>query len=125
MLAKDEDDLEEATATRIFDSVRKFYIAVVNQMIKILPFHDDVLGDLAALKLKLRQSWGSSSVRELAIHFNLVADEHHDSLVDEFQGYQLTSEDEPPLYSADSRVDTSWSKMAKKKTVAGGMCFPH
>jgi len=43
------DDLEEATATRIFDSVRKFYVAVVNKTIKIFPFHDDVLRDLAAL----------------------------------------------------------------------------
>jgi len=29
MLANDEDGLEEATATGIFDSLRKFYVAVV------------------------------------------------------------------------------------------------
>jgi len=37
--------------TRIFDSVRKFYIPVVNKMIKIFPFHDEVLRDIAALNL--------------------------------------------------------------------------
>ena len=42
MLANDEDDLEEATATRIFDTVRKFCVAVINNMIQIFPFHDDV-----------------------------------------------------------------------------------
>ena len=69
MLANDEDDLEEATATRIFDNVRKFYVAVVNKMIKIFPFHDDVLRDLTALNPDpaLQGSWSSSSVRELAI----------------------------------------------------------
>ena len=48
ILAKNEDHLEEATATRIC-GVRKFYVAVVNKIIKIFPFHDDVLMDLAAL----------------------------------------------------------------------------
>ena len=42
MLANEEDDLEEA-------SVCRFYIAIVNKMINIFPFHDDVLRDLAAL----------------------------------------------------------------------------
>ena len=31
------------------DSVRKFYVAVVNKMIKIFPFHDDVLRNLAVV----------------------------------------------------------------------------
>ena len=75
--------MEEDTATRIFDSVRKFYVRVVNKMIKIFPFHDDVFRDLAALNL--RESWSSSSVLELAICFGLVADEHHDALAAEFQ----------------------------------------
>ncbi|KAK2187492.1 hypothetical protein NP493_163g01049 [Ridgeia piscesae] len=127
MLANDEDDLEEATATRIFDSVRKFYVAVVNKMVNIFPFHDDVLRDLAALNPDpaLRESWSSSSVRELAIRFGLVADEHHDALVAEFQDYQLSPDDELPLYTSDSRVDTFWAEMAKQKTFAGGMRFPH
>ena len=127
MLANDEDDLEEATATRIFDSVRKFYVAVVNKMVNIFPFHDDVLRDLAALNPDpaLRESWSSSSVRELAIRFGLVADEHHDTLVAEFQDYQLYPDDELPLYTSDSRVDTFWAEMAKQKTFAGGMRFPH
>jgi len=61
MLGNDEDVLEEATATRVFDIVRKFYVAVVNKMIKIFPFHDNVLKDLAALNVNpaLRESWSS------------------------------------------------------------------
>jgi len=61
MLANDGDDLEEATATRFFDSVRKFYVAVVNKMIKIFPFNNDVLRDLAAVNpdAALREYWSS------------------------------------------------------------------
>ena len=73
----------------------------------------------------LRESCSSSSVRELPIRFGLVADEHHDWLIAEFQDYQLTPDDEMPLYSADSRVDTFWAEMAKKKTLRGEMRFPH
>jgi len=54
-----------------------------------------------------------------------VADEAHDTLVAEFQDYQLTPDCELPLSSADSRVDMFWAEMAKKKTFAGGMRFPH
>ena len=99
MLANSDDDLEEATATCIFESVRKFYIAVVNKMIKIFPFNDDVLRDLAAVNpdSALQESWGSLSVRELATYFDLVADEYHDALVAEFQHYQLNLDDELPL----------------------------
>ncbi|KAK2163279.1 hypothetical protein LSH36_82g00005 [Paralvinella palmiformis] len=39
----------ESKETGIFDSVRNFYVAVVNKLIKIFPFHDDVLRDLVAL----------------------------------------------------------------------------
>ena len=42
----------------------------------------------------------------------------------EFQDYQLTPDDELPLYSADSRVNTFWAQMAKK-TFAGGIRFPY
>ena len=101
----------------------KFYVAVVN---KIFPFHDDILGDLAALNLDpaLLESWSSSSIRELAIRFDIVGDEHHDALVTEFQNCQMTPDDELPLYSADSRVDTFWAEMAKT-TFTGGMRFPY
>ena len=118
MLANDEDDLEEATATHIFDSVWKF---------RIFPFHDDTLRDLAALNHDpaLQESWNSSSGRELAICFSLVADEHHDALVVEFQHYQLTPDDELLLYSVDKRVNTFRAEMTKKKIFAGGMCFPN
>ena len=127
MLANDEDDLEEATVTRVFDSVRKFYVAVVTKMINIFPFHDDVLRDLAALNPDpaLRESWSAPSVLDLAVRFGLVADEDHHALVAEFQDYQLSPEDELPVYTAHSRVDTFWAEMGKKKTFAGGVRFPH
>ena len=113
--------------SNIFESVRKFYVAAINKIIKIFPFHDDVLRDLAAPNpdTALRESWSSSSVRELAIRFGLMEDEHHDTLVAEFQDYLLTSDDKLLFYFADSRVDTFWGEMAKKKTFSGGMHFPH
>ena len=67
----------------IFDTVCTFYVTVVNKMIKIFPFHDDVLRDLVAL--------------------------NPDPTL---QNYQLTTEDEMPLYSADNRVDTFWLECA-------------
>ena len=40
MLADSEDDLADGTRTRIFKSVRLFYVAIVKKMVKIFPFHD-------------------------------------------------------------------------------------
>ena len=45
--------------------------------------------------------------------------------VAEFQDYQLSPDDELPLYTADSSVDMFWADMAKKKTFAGAMRFTH
>jgi len=96
-------------------------------MVKIPPFHDDVLRDLAALNPD-PMLW-SPKAHHLFVNcicFGLVADEHHDALVAEFQNYQLSPDDELPLYSADSRVDTFWEEMTKKKkTFAGGIRFQH
>ena len=124
MLANDEDDLEEATATCIFDSVSKFYIGIVNT---IFPFHDNIFQTLlhSIWTPALRESWSSSYVCELAIRVNLMADEHTDALIAEFQDYQLTPDDEQLLYSAESHVDIFLAEMANKKTFPGGMRFPH
>jgi len=123
MLANDEDDLEEATATRIFDTVRKFCVAVINNMIKIFPFHDDVYVEGPCCT---QSRPCASGVPELIIcsRFGLVTDDHHDTLVAEFQDHELIPDDELPLYSSDSRVNTFWAEMAKKK-FAGGMRFPN
>jgi len=56
--------------------------------------------------------------RQLAIRFDIVTDEHHDVLIAEFQDYLL-------MNTADSRVDTFWVQMARKKTFTGGMRFPY
>ena len=40
MLADSGDDLADGTRTRIFKSVRLFYVAIVEKMVKIFPFHD-------------------------------------------------------------------------------------
>ena len=53
----------------------------------------------------LRELWSSSSVRELAIRFGLVADEHHAALVAEFQDYQLTPDD---VLDRDGKEDICW-----------------
>ena len=94
-------------------------------MVKIPPFHDDVLRDLAALNPD-PMLW-SPKAHHLFVNwicFGLVADEHHDAFVAEFQDYQLTPNHELTLYSSDSRVDTFWPEMAKN-TFDGGMRFPH
>ena len=74
MLANYEDDLGKNTATRIFESVRKFYGAVVNKMVKMFPFHNDVLRGLVVLKPDpaLLESWRLSYVHELATGFDLM-----------------------------------------------------
>ena len=49
MLADSDDDLADSTRTRIFKSVRYFYVAIVEKMVKIFPFHDTVLKDFSVL----------------------------------------------------------------------------
>ena len=46
MLADSDDDLADSTRTRIFKSVRHFYVAIVEKM-KTFPFHDTVLKDIS------------------------------------------------------------------------------
>ena len=93
MLANYEDDLGKNTATRIFESVRKFYGAVVNKMVKMFPFHNDVLRGLVVLKPDpaLLESWRLSYVHELATGFDLMVHDWLDRLVTEFQDCQWWS----------------------------------
>ena len=49
MLADSDDDLADSTRTRIFKSVRHFYVAIVEKMVKIFPFHDTVLKNLCVV----------------------------------------------------------------------------
>jgi len=49
MVADSDDDLADSTRTRIFKSVRHFYVAIVEKMVKIFPFHDTVLKNLSVL----------------------------------------------------------------------------
>ena len=56
--------------TRIFDSVRKFYIPVVNKMIKIFPSF------CTNPDPALRESYSLPTVLEWAIRFGLMEDEH-------------------------------------------------
>jgi len=115
MLANDEVDMKKNTATRIFDSVRKFYVAVVNKMIKIFPFHDDVLRDLTALNPDpaLQGSWSSSSVRELAIwlgwrQMNIIT---HSSLSFRTTGWLLTMNCRSTLLTVVStRSEQRWQR---------------
>ena len=74
MLANCEEDLDENIVARIFDSVRKFYSAVVNKMVKSFPFHNDMLTGPAVLKPDpaLLESWSLSSVHELATEFDFM-----------------------------------------------------
>ena len=39
-------DLADSTITRLFKSVRHFYVAIVEKMVKIFPLHDTGLKDL-------------------------------------------------------------------------------
>jgi hypothetical protein len=44
MLADSDDD-----NTRMFKSVRHFYVTIVEKMVRIFPFHDTVLKDFSVL----------------------------------------------------------------------------
>jgi len=108
LLADNDDDLADSIRTRIFNSVRHFYVAIVEKMVKIFPFHDTVLKNLSVLNpdSKLRCTWSPTMVRNLAARFSIVADDEIEYLVEEFQDYQLSPDDDLPAITSDSRVDT-------------------
>ncbi|KAK2141929.1 hypothetical protein LSH36_1015g00014 [Paralvinella palmiformis] len=104
MLA-DSDDLA--------DSVRHFYVAIVEKIVKIFPFHDTVLKALSVL----HDTWSPTMVCNLATRFSNVADDEIEHLVEEFQ-------DDLPAFTSDSRVDTLWAEMGRKKIFVGAVWFP-
>ena len=106
--------MTDSTRTWIFKSVRYFYVAIVEKMVKIFfPFHDTVLKDLSVLNPdpKLRDTWSSTMVRNLVTRFNIVADDEIEPLVEDFQDYQLSLDDDLP-------------EMGRKKTFVGAVRFP-
>jgi len=52
-----------------------------------------------------------------------VADDEIEHLVEEFQYYQLSPDDDLPAVTSDSRVDTFWAEMGRKKTFVGAVRF--
>jgi len=111
---------------RGFSTVRHFYVAIVEKMVKIFPFHDTVLKDLSMLNpdSKLRDTWSPTKVRNLATRFSIVADDEIEHLVEDFQDYQLSPDDVLPAVTSDSRVDMSWAEMGRNKTFVGAVRFP-
>ena len=69
MLADSDDDLADSTRTQIFNRVHHFYVAIVEKMVKIFPFQDTVLKDLAMLNPdpNLHDTWSPKMVKNLAI----------------------------------------------------------
>ena len=63
-------------------------------------------------------------VRNLATRFSIVADDEIEHLVEEIQDYQLSPDDDLPAVTSDSRVDTFWAEMGRKKTFVGAVRFP-
>ena len=99
MLADSDDDLADSTRTPILKRVLHFYVAIVEKMVKIFPFHDTVLKDLSMLNPdpKLRDTWSPKIVRN----------------------YQLSPDDDLPAVKSDNRVDIFWAEMGHKKTFVG------
>ena len=73
---------------------------------------------------KLRDTWIPTMVRNLATRFSIVADDEVEHLVEEFQDYQLSPDDDLPAVTSDSRVDTFWAELGRKKTFVGAVRFP-
>ena len=63
-------------------------------------------------------------VRNLATRFSIAADDEIKHLVEDFQDYQLSPDDDLPAVTSDSRVDTFWAEMGRKKTCVGVVRFP-
>ena len=63
-------------------------------------------------------------VRNLATRFSIVAKTELERLVEEFQDYQWSPDDDLPAVMCDSRVDTFWAEMGSKKTFVGAVRFP-
>ena len=73
MLVDSEDDLADSTRMRIFNSVRHFYIAIVEKMVTIFPFHNTVLKDLTVVNPdpELHDTWSPTMVKNLATFFSI------------------------------------------------------
>jgi len=63
-------------------------------------------------------------VRNLATRFSIVADDEIEHLVEEFQDYQLSPDDDLAAVTNDSCVDKFWAEMGHKKTFVGAVRFP-
>ena len=83
--------------------MRHFYVAIVEKMVKTFPFHDTASAEIS-----------------LCVESRLQVVRHTESNDGEefghsFQDYQLSPDDDLPAVKSDSRVDTFWAEMDRKK----------
>jgi len=63
-------------------------------------------------------------IEKMLRNFSIVADDEIEHLLEEFQEYQLSPDDDLPAVTSESRVDTFWAEMGRKKTFVVAVRFP-
>ena len=120
-LAENKENLTVQEENSFFNSVRGFYVRIVDKMIEKFPFGNQVLGHLSILNPY--KEMNPHSVCELGRKYNLVSSDDLDNLADEAQDYYLTPKSELPTLEEGGRIDEYWLKVFKLQTGSGKLRF--
>ncbi|XP_060074370.1 zinc finger protein 862-like [Ylistrum balloti] len=125
-LSEHDEDTQGVTA-RFFSSVRRFYIAAVDKMVKKFPFHDPVINKLQFLVPSSRDHVNPADVVEIGKRFpSVIQDGQLGTLEEEYREFQLCPDaDLPKWEDGKTPVDSFWGGIASCKTaVTRSMRFP-
>lgn len=93
------DEFEPSMTSRFFDSVKRFYIAAVDKLMKTFPFKDPVVNGLEFLLPSKRHLVSPSSVTEMGRRFpSVISTNQLEDLEEEFRDFQLCSDDQLPKW---------------------------
>ena len=127
MLVDEQDSISATMERRFYDSVRQYYVATVDKMLKIFPFKNSTLKDLSILNPdpKLREKQDPNAITRLAETFCVVPESSMDALAEEFTDYQLCEESELPKFELlKTRTDEFWGSVSRTTTSTGSLRFP-
>jgi len=124
LLTNTDEAIEEVVQANFFSDFRKFYCAVVQKNMKILPFDDRVINNLVVMDPTKRDELTWAPIVRLIERFVLVADQ--EVLKEEFEFFQLMEVTEIGVEegAVQKSVDRYWGEFMKINTAIGQMRFP-
>ena len=101
-----DKEVPDSILSSFFKHVRLFYTEVTNSIVKKFPFKDTTLQTLGFVNPTLKHKIDSSSL--LPIATRLVPSIDQTTLADEVLDYQLSPDDDLPLFQPDTPLDNYW-----------------